>query len=111
MRTLDGLAGLNRRSLRPEPSSDADCHGVGMPDLGGIVCQCSPVSAAGGGDSFSSRTRCLEDQANTSGIVRDVGIICLLTRCRSGLTRMVATRGGYRPGWRSVLAILPIGAY
>jgi hypothetical protein len=25
--------------------------------------------------------RCLEDQANASGMVRDVGIICSLTRC------------------------------
>jgi hypothetical protein len=29
---------------------------------------------------------CLEDQANAFGIVRDVGFIGLLTRCRSGLT-------------------------
>jgi len=29
-------------------------------------------------------TRCLEDQANACGMVRDVGIICPLTRCRSG---------------------------
>ena len=56
-------------------------------------------------------TCCLEDQANASGIVRDVGFICPLTRCRSGLTGMVATRGGYRRGRRSVLAILPIGAH
>jgi hypothetical protein len=43
-----------------------------------------------------ARTRCLEDQANAYGILRDVGIICSLIRCRSGLDRMVATRGGYR---------------
>ena len=36
-------------------------------------------------------------------MVRDVGFICLLTRCRSGLARMVATSGGYRPGTHSVL--------
>jgi hypothetical protein len=47
---------------------------------------------------------CLEDQADVSGIVRDVGIICLLTHCPSGLTRMVATRGGYRSRRRSILA-------
>ena len=45
-----------------------------------------------------------------SGIVLDVGFIGPLTRCRSGLTGMVATRGGYRLGWCSVLAIVPIGA-
>ena len=105
-----GLAGLEPWHLRLKPSSDADCPGVGMPDLGGIVRQCSLVSAAGGGDSFSSRTRCLEDQANASGVVRDVGIVCPLTRCRPGLTGMVATRSGYRRGRRSVLAILPTGA-
>jgi hypothetical protein len=49
----------------------------------------------------------VEDQANASGIVRDVGIIRSLTRCRSGLEGMVATRAGYRAGRRSVLAILP----
>ena len=61
--------------------------------------------------ALGGRIICLEDQANVCGIVRDVGIICLLTRCRSGLTGMVATRGGYRAGQRSVLAILPIGAH
>jgi hypothetical protein len=71
--TLDGVAGLNRRSIRLKPSSDVDCRGVGMPDLGGIVLQCSPVSAAGGGDSFSSRTRCLEGTAMVSRMERDVG--------------------------------------
>jgi hypothetical protein len=44
----------------------------------------------------------LEVQGNECGTVRDVGFICLLTRCRSGLTGMVATYGGYRPGQRSV---------
>jgi hypothetical protein len=39
---------------------------------------------------------CLEDQANVYGMMRDVGFIDPLTRCRSGLTGMVATRGGYR---------------
>jgi hypothetical protein len=27
----------------------------------------------------------------------DVRLICLLSQCRSGLARMVATSGGYRP--------------
>jgi hypothetical protein len=53
----------------------------------------------------------LEDQANTCGIVHDVGIIYPLAHCRPGLTGMVATRGAYRARQRSVLAILPIGAY
>jgi hypothetical protein len=43
-----GSPDLNRPPLRLKPSSDAACHGVGMHDLGGIVRQCSPVSAAGG---------------------------------------------------------------
>jgi hypothetical protein len=63
------VAGLNRRPLRPEPSSDADCHGVGMPDLG-YRPPISPVSAAGGGDSFFSRTRCLEDFMPLTGLPR-----------------------------------------
>ena len=50
--------------------------------------------------------RCLEVQGDACGIVRDVGIICSLTRCRSRFTGTVATRGGYRPGgarsWPSV---------
>jgi hypothetical protein len=58
-----------------------------------------------------ARTRCLEDQANECGIVRDVGIICLLTRCRSGLTGMVAMRGSYRRGgarsWPSLRPVPP----
>ena len=49
------------------------------------------------------RTRCLEVQGNAYGIVLDVGFIGPLTRCRSGLTKMVATRGGYRRSARSVL--------
>jgi hypothetical protein len=53
----------------------------------------------------------LEVPGDASGMVRDVGIIGRLTRCRSGLTGMAATRGGYRCGRRSVLAILPIGAH
>jgi hypothetical protein len=44
---------------------------------------------------LSSRITCLEDQANACGMVPDVGFICLLTRCRSGWTRMIATGGGY----------------
>ena len=60
---------------------------------------------------FGLATRCLEVPGNASGIVRDVGFIGPLTRCRSGLTGMVATRGGYRRWRRSVLAILPIGAH
>jgi hypothetical protein len=56
-------------------------------------------------------TRFLEVPGNTSEIVRDVGFIGSLTRCRSGLTWMVATCGGCRAGQRSVLAILPIGAH
>jgi hypothetical protein len=47
---------------------------------------------------FEPATRCLEVQGDATGMVPDVGFIGLLTRCRSGLTRMVATRGGYRPG-------------
>jgi hypothetical protein len=37
-------------------------------------------------------TACMAHQANAYGIVRDVGFIGLLTRCRSGLTGTVATR-------------------
>ena len=55
-------------------------------------------------------TLCLEDRGNETGMVRDVGFIGQLTRCRPGLTGMVATRGGYRAGQSSVLAILPTGA-
>jgi len=44
-------------------------------------------------------------------MVPDVGFLGLLTHCRPGLTRMVATCGGYRPRPRSVLVILPIGAH
>jgi hypothetical protein len=51
---------------------------------GGIVRQCFPVSVAGGGDSFFSRTRCLEVPGNPFGIVRDVGKHLPVTRCRSG---------------------------
>jgi hypothetical protein len=60
---------------------------------------------------WGSRITCLEDQGNACCMVLDVGFIGLLTRCRSGLTWMVATRGGYRAGQRSVPAILPIGAH
>jgi len=45
---------------------------------------------------------CLEDQDNACGIVRDVGFFWLLTRCWSGLVRMVATGSGYRRAQRSV---------
>ena len=62
-------------------------------------------------DSAQTWIVCLEDQAHASGIVRDVGINCPLTRCRSVLTGMVATPGGYRRWQRSDLAILPIDAY
>jgi hypothetical protein len=48
----------------------------------------------------------LEDQANAYGIVLDVGFIGPLTRCRSGLTIMVATCGGYRCRRHSVLLSL-----
>ena len=54
--------------------------------------------------ALSSRITCLEDQANVSGMVLDVGFICLLTRCGSGLAGMVATRDSYRRGQRSVRA-------
>ena len=47
------------------------------------------------GPSFAV-IRCLEDQDNVCGTVPDVGFICLLTRWRSGLARMVATSSGYR---------------
>jgi hypothetical protein len=43
-------------------------------------------------------TACMAYQANAYGIVRDVGFIGPLTRCRSGLTGTVATRSGYRSG-------------
>ena len=59
---------------------------------------------------WGSRITCLEVPGNTSGILRDVGKYMPVTRCRSGLTGMVATCGGYRRWRRSVLAILPIGA-
>ncbi len=59
----------------------------------------------------SRLTLCLEVPGNASGIVRDVGKYMPVTRCRSGLTGMVATRGGYRRWRRSVLAIFPIGAH
>ncbi len=58
-----------------------------------------------------ARTRCIEDQANACGIVLDVGFIGLLTRCRSGLTRMVATRGSSRRvsarSWPSLRPVPP----
>ena len=51
-------------------------------------------------------TRCLEDQGNVYGIVRDLGIICSLTRCRPGwLLHAVATNVD-----GSILAILGPGA-
>lgn len=51
------------------------------------------------------RDRCLKDQADAcsmvlDSLVPDVGFISLLTRCRSGLARMVATGRGYTVGWR-----------
>jgi hypothetical protein len=55
---------------------------------------------------WDSRIACLEDPADVPGMVFDVGFICLLTRCRPGLTMMVATCGGYTPGcvcsWQAV---------
>jgi len=45
--------------------------------------------------------RCLEDQANASEMVRDVRIICTLTRCRSGLTGTTATGAGGARSWSS----------
>jgi hypothetical protein len=75
--TLDGVAGLNRRSLRLKLSSDADCHGVGMPDLGYRPPMFSGVRRGRRRYlSFFSRTCCLEDADDACGIVRDVGIIC-----------------------------------
>jgi hypothetical protein len=62
------------------------------------------------GHRTGSLALCLEDQDIGCGIVRDVGFIRPLTRCRSGLARMVATSGGYRraSGWsRSSLTIGP----
>ncbi len=60
----------------------------------------------------ASRTRCLEVQGNAPGIVLDVGFIGLLTRCRSGSTRMVATPGSYRRGgvrsWPSLRPLPPV---
>jgi hypothetical protein len=50
----------------------------------------------GAGDGNRTHIASLEDQANVSETVRDVGIICSLIRCRSGLIGMVATRGGYK---------------
>ena len=64
------------------------------------------------GDKIAQRgvIRCSEVPGDASGIVRDVEKCMHVTRCRSGLTGMVPTPGGYRRWRRSVLAIFPIGA-
>ena len=54
-------------------------------------------------------TSCLKDQANVSGMVRDVGIICPLTRCGSGVDQGGCYTGHLQTGRHSVLAILPMG--
>ena len=46
---------------------------------------------------WDSRITYIEVQGNAFGIVPDVGFICSLTCCRSGLTGRVATRVGYSP--------------
>ena len=40
-------------SFVPKPTSDVDCQGCGMPDLGSIVHRCPLASAADGGDRYS----------------------------------------------------------
>jgi hypothetical protein len=54
-------------------------------------------------------TACLEDQASVPGIGRDLGFICPLTRCRSGLTGTVATRGCYKRAAASALGVCWVG--
>jgi hypothetical protein len=48
---------------------------------------------------LAHENRCLEDQANASEIVRNVRIICRLTRRRSGLTGTTATGAGGARSW------------
>jgi len=59
------------------------------------LCQLTPGHGMPG---FEPATRCLEVQGNAYSMVPEVGFICPLTHCRSGLTRMVATSNSYRHG-------------
>ena len=51
--TWSGWPDLNRRPLRPEATSEADCQCGGMPDLRSIVRRRPLVSTAGDRDSYS----------------------------------------------------------
>lgn len=89
-----------------------DLHAIGVAAALGLATfpigtPLTPCRDLWSGIAQRRATRCLEDQANTSGVVRDVGIICSLTRCRPGLTGVVATRGGYRSGGTRSWSSLP----
>ncbi len=70
---------------------------------------CSKTTAAQSDGSPVVRTRYLEVQGNVYGMVLDMGLICRLTRCQPGLASIVAIRGSYGRGQRSILTIPPTG--
>jgi hypothetical protein len=75
---------MPRRLLDGQAVEDA--QGVSLTDRKASGCKRAP--AMGGAITY------LGDQANVSEAVRDVGIICSLTRCRPGwLLHKVATDG------------------
>jgi hypothetical protein len=83
--------------------------------VGEVVLQVQGVGVVGALHPLAVRQGLLEQGDRLGGPARRLGVgqvvICLLTRCRTGLARMAATRGGYRRGRRSVLAGHPPGSF